>query len=279
MRLASSDLHFDLTLDEWPSLEGVEIFNQNHCLTYRLAPQMPGAGSYDMEAGGNAYLPMGRVIFIPASTSLRLRGSGGLMTHGRLEFPPGRFPELDTMLASMPPRALGRCMDVSCPKVVQTLHRLIMEARDPDWASHSVLADLGHLLSLDMLRFLSREEQLPATLPSADIAFRDAVERHMQSLAVLKTSVNNVAKALTLSPRQFSRKFREYYGQSFTEYLLQRRISIAASLLSRSNQSLKLIAHYCGYTDHAAFSRHFHAVTGISPTAYRKSHRSRPNTH
>ena len=269
-RLAATGLHFDLIKDEWPPLEDNKVLNSHHSLTYRFAPRALGEGCYAVGQGLLPYLPMGNVVLIPALTPLHLRGAGGTMIHGRLEFALGLFPELDALLSQSGPKTFERCLDVSCPEVTQILHKLIAEARNPDCVSQSVLANLGQLLSLYVRRFLSREEAISA--PSADplVAFRQTVEQHMQSLPILKTSVEGIAADLNLSPRQFSRKFRSYYDLSFSEYLQKRRISKAAALLANSSQSLKLIAHRCGYADHPAFSRHFHSVTGTSPAAYRK---------
>ena len=139
---------------------------------------------------------------------------------------------------------------------------------------------MGHLLSLDVLRFLSRTLACArGQVQDPLIAFRDTVEQHMRTLPTLKTSMADIAAALNLSPRQFSRKFRDYFGQSFTEYLQMRRISTAASALAKTDQTVKMIAHTCGYADHAAFSRHFHAATGLSPSAYRKMHWARSRVH
>lgn len=269
-RLAATGLHFDLIKDEWPPLEGNEVFNSHHSLTYRFAPRALGEGCYGVGQGPLPYMPMGNVVLIPALTPLHLRGGGGTMIHGRLEFALGLFPKLDAALSQSGPKMLERCLDVSCPEVTQILHKLIAETLNPDWVSQSVLANLGHLLSLYMLRFLSREEEI--AFPSSDplFVFRQAVERHIETLPVLKTSAEGIAADLNLSPRQFSRKFRSCFDLSFSEYLRHQRISKAATLLVNSNKNLKLIAHQCGYADHAAFSRHFHSVTGTSPSTYRK---------
>ena len=268
MRLAADELHFDLTLDEWPTLRDNEICNQNHSLTYRFESRLHGQGGY----APNALTPMGRIVFIPASARLRLRGLGGKMRHGRLEFPPGRFPKLDRMLANMPAQALSRCMDIRHIEVAHTLQRLIMEARQPDSASSDVLVSLGNLLSLDMARFLSHEDKSSAQINDPAIYFRHAVEQHMHSLPRIKVSINEISKAMNLSPRQFSRKFHQYYSQSFTDYLIKRRVILAESLLLKTRKSLKEIAYHCGYTDHAAFSKHFLAVTSTTPSNFRKQH-------
>ncbi|WP_272456513.1 helix-turn-helix domain-containing protein, partial [Pseudomonas aeruginosa] len=47
----------------------------------------------------------------------------------------------------------------------------------------------------------------------------------------------------------------------------------AASQLLAGDAPITEIALRCGYTDHSAFSRQFKALTGLSPSQYRETHR------
>ena len=48
---------------------------------------------------------------------------------------------------------------------------------------------------------------------------------------------------------------------------------IVLALLLLGALPITEIALRCGYTDHSAFSRQFKALTGLSPSQYRDSHR------
>ncbi|OCC25583.1 hypothetical protein MB02_02830 [Croceicoccus estronivorus] len=271
-RLTAADLHFDLTLDEWPALEGRAIFNTSHSLAYRFAAHQHGEGCYYDEGQSQAFSRLGTVVFIPAHKRLRLRGEGGTLRHGRLEFPPGHFPELDHMLASAPASVLQHCMNIQSREILQTLHRLILEAQNPDWASHRILGNLGEILCLDVMRYLTRAQSRDLPNPISRDTFRDQVDRHLASLHILRTSVSEMAELLGIGERQFSRKFREIYGVTFTCHIRNIRISKAKSLILKNSFSLKEIAYYCGYADHSAFSNNFHQVTGLTPSRYRVLH-------
>ena len=47
-----------------------------------------------------------------------------------------------------------------------------------------------------------------------------------------------------------------------------------ASRLLLQDLQITEIALRCGYTDHSAFSRQFRALTGLTPSQFRESHKS-----
>ncbi len=70
-------------------------------------------------------------------------------------------------------------------------------------------------------------------------------------------------------PVHVSRSFRRKLGCTFREYLTLIRLRRAADLLKRSLTGITEIAHACGFSDHAHFTRTFKRATGLTPTAYR----------
>jgi AraC-like DNA-binding protein len=78
-----------------------------------------------------------------------------------------------------------------------------------------------------------------------------------------------LADLLNLSPAYFARIFRNSFGMSPRHWIEQQRIHLAATLLAKSDLSLKEIARRVGYGDFCSFSRQFKQVTGIGPRAYR----------
>lgn len=70
-------------------------------------------------------------------------------------------------------------------------------------------------------------------------------------------------------PVHISRSFRRTLGCTFREYLTLIRLNRATDLLKRSLNDITEIAHACGFSDHAHFTRTFKRATGLTPTAYR----------
>ena len=83
-------------------------------------------------------------------------------------------------------------------------------------------------------------------------------------------NVNDIAKAVHLSPFYLSRIFKEELGITMIEYLTEVRISAARNLLESSDLVLKDIAQKVVYSDVTYFSRLFKKRMGISANEYRR---------
>lgn len=86
-------------------------------------------------------------------------------------------------------------------------------------------------------------------------------------------AVEQIAKAVHLSPFHFARMFRRSTGMSPHEYVTARRIEKAQTLLEVSDVPLAEIAHRVGYRTQAHFTRVFHEQVGTTPRRYRQSSR------
>lgn len=82
--------------------------------------------------------------------------------------------------------------------------------------------------------------------------------------------VSEVAVALSYSEYYLSHVFREKMDMTMKEYILQKKLQMAATLLETSNMSITEISdqlHFAGlHSFDVAFKRH----TGLSPSEYRK---------
>ena len=86
-------------------------------------------------------------------------------------------------------------------------------------------------------------------------------------------SVSEIADALFISDRYLYNLFVEHEGISPKKYINGLRISKAALMLTKSDDTISEIARSVGFCDVLAFSRFFSKNTGLSPTAYRQKHR------
>ena len=85
-----------------------------------------------------------------------------------------------------------------------------------------------------------------------------------------KWDAENECRDLHLSCGHFRAAYKNIFGVSFHQDLIQSRISFAKYLLMTTSLSLPNIAVKCGYEDDKYFLRQFRQQTGISPNAYRK---------
>ncbi len=82
--------------------------------------------------------------------------------------------------------------------------------------------------------------------------------------------ISALAAMLHVSHPYLTRTFHNEYGVSLNRYLVDLRLSHAASLLQTSDMSVSAVAAASGYTDDIHFAKSFRKLYGASPRTYRK---------
>ncbi|MFA5264614.1 MAG: AraC family transcriptional regulator [Opitutaceae bacterium] len=82
-------------------------------------------------------------------------------------------------------------------------------------------------------------------------------------------SLSDLAAAAGASQQHLLKLFRNRRGTSPTQYLYQRRLSVAADQLTHTGLAIKAIAENCGFANEFHFSRKFKETYGKSPRAWR----------
>jgi len=81
--------------------------------------------------------------------------------------------------------------------------------------------------------------------------------------------VRELADLVDLSVSQFERRFRKQFQITPLKHIMNVRIRAARLQLVRTHQTIASIAQDCGFYDHAHFTRNFHQLMGMTPSAYR----------
>lgn len=81
-------------------------------------------------------------------------------------------------------------------------------------------------------------------------------------------SLAEAARQAFVSDTYFRKLFKREFGISPKEYVIEKRIKYAASLIITGDCSLKEVATFAGYNDYKHFSVEFKRVTGKSPSEY-----------
>ena len=84
-----------------------------------------------------------------------------------------------------------------------------------------------------------------------------------------KIRLDELSSIFFLSKFYLTKRFRDQYGVTISDYILDLRIHHAKELLRFSSKSLEDIASECGFYDLPYFSRKFKKAEGITPSAYR----------
>jgi AraC family transcriptional regulator len=95
----------------------------------------------------------------------------------------------------------------------------------------------------------------------------DYIDTHITS----RVLVADLCALVSRSEAHFSRSFRGTFGYSPHAFVVRRRVALAANHMHQTDMSLSDIALECGFADHAHLCKHFRAVTGKTPAAWRRA--------
>ncbi len=127
-----------------------------------------------------------------------------------------------------------------------------------------------HIMLIDKARPANQPQPQP---PTHNEVVNDRVRRALllmeQHLADPLT-VEDIARKVNISTRQFERLFRFSTGVSPTAFYRVLRLRYGLWLLRNSTRSITDIAVECGFADCAHFSRQFREGFGVSPSALRR---------
>ena len=96
---------------------------------------------------------------------------------------------------------------------------------------------------------------------------RDRIDRDYAG----QVGIPALAAEAGYSREHFIRAFRTAYGETPGRYRTRRRVERACELLRSANLTVTEICHLVGFTSLGSFSARFAEVTGLSPTAYRRT--------
>jgi AraC-like DNA-binding protein len=102
---------------------------------------------------------------------------------------------------------------------------------------------------------------------------RDRMERvyaYLVSHFTEPVRLARVARIAGMSETAFCRYFRERTNRSFSAFLTELRMTYACKLLVEERMGIARVALSCGYPTLSNFNRQFRAVTGRTPTEYRR---------
>ena len=83
-------------------------------------------------------------------------------------------------------------------------------------------------------------------------------------------SVRDLAAGCYVSADHLTRLFKKKYGMTVSEFIQDRRITLAGELLSRGDQTISMVANTVGFGNYSYFTEQFKKRYGMTPREYQK---------
>lgn len=139
-------------------------------------------------------------------------------------------------------------------------------------APHEDLLELKFRELLFSILSNSQNQPLLSHLNSISNGGSYSLQAIMENNFMSNLSLEEYAKLACKSLPTFKRHFQAVYKDTPASWIKKRRIQYAASMLQRSDLSIKDLAYECGFENHTHFNRVFKEITGHSPLEFKKLH-------
>lgn len=137
------------------------------------------------------------------------------------------------------------------------------------WRSKSDYANIRAMHTLyDAIYQMQKEESKPYASGEHRSLLAPAIQEIERSFAEKGISIPRLAALCGVSEVYFRRLFLNTFGVSPKEYIIQKRIEYAKTLLSFGDFSVTEVSALCGYAEPCHFSREFFKRVGVSPGKY-----------
>jgi transcriptional regulator GlxA family with amidase domain len=136
---------------------------------------------------------------------------------------------------------------------------------------HQTAVECSKALLINMPRFhQSGYSILPISRPHTDQKIRQ-VEEYLQDNFSRPLSIDELARHVGMSRRNFLRRFKAATGAMPGSYLQMFRVSAARQMLEESLTPVQRIASAVGYDNVTFFRQVFRRYTGVTPAEYRSN--------
>jgi len=140
---------------------------------------------------------------------------------------------------------------------------------------HDLAVHASKVFLIDM----DRPSQLPFKIHAFAMTHGESAIARSQSFVAEHLGeellIDDLARRVGMSVRNFSRRFKNATGESFSSYVQKSRLEKAKGLLESTDSSASEVMYRVGYKDERSFRRLFKRYTGLAPKFYRHKFRFR----
>ena len=144
-----------------------------------------------------------------------------------------------------------------------------------DRLSHSTEADLPAVraeilcILFRILMLATKETYFPE--PARQNSLAERVKGYLDANLYADLSLDQVSEEFGVTKMHIIRVFKKEYGTTPVQYLIERKIGIAKSLLAGTVMPIREIASLLRYANTQHFSSSFKSAVGMTPGVYRKT--------
>jgi AraC family transcriptional activator of pobA len=252
------------TIADRSVLHNWELAPHRHARLHQVLLVEKGGGSVTLDGKTHA-LNKGSLVNVPPEHVHSFRFEKG--THGWVTtLADELMDQLLVGVGTLRSELNQACVLRADPWVTQTVHQIWLEFSAQEKARALVLRGLSGILLGWIARQL-QEETSDAKLNESALVqrFKALIEQNYTA----HWTVNQYAKALSISPTHLSRLTRSANGISALRMIEARLMREARRNLAYTNLSISTIAYALGFSDPAYFSRVFTRDAGVSPKVFR----------
>lgn len=174
------------------------------------------------------------------------------------------YPQVDLQIE----RAITHCDNIYCANGIASGCDLIVTLIEKIYGP-----EIAERISKEFLIGFNRSYQIADTAFDGQKYHQDsnilAAQHWLEEHFAQSISIQTLASEQGMSPRNFSRRFKQATGESATQYLQRLRIEKAKELLRTTSQPIAEIAYQVGFSDLSYFSRQFIQFQGDTPNGFR----------
>jgi AraC-like DNA-binding protein len=176
-------------------------------------------------------------------------------------------PEFNIMIDFY--RSLNQCIKVT-NETANSIHKLLLDFPNQTEAvgSMTLLQTLYLVSHSGDYRFIGENEFCGIKIHKNQKRLQ-AIHKYIVENYHNKITLNEIASVASMNKTSFCLFFKKARNQSFASYLIDFRLQVACTMLSRTDKKISDISYAIGFGDTPYFNRAFKKKYGISPSQFR----------
>jgi len=188
-----------------------------------------------------------------------------------LAFDPTRFDNMVQSAGGKHSSNIVQSLAASPPKIEHLMRALGHESNQPSSHDHFGLECIATVIALALSQHVGAIATAPKAGPRLAPRQVRAVQSYVEDHLEQSIALAELAAAASLSSFHFLRAFKHSFGVTPGQYVLDRRMDRARSLLKNTGLSVAEIGLSVGFEHASHFTRAFRRAVGLPPSIFRSS--------